>query len=561
MTTQTLSFQMHDNLLDHVVRKQAGTFVKALTEGTMNAIEAKATCLSISFDENGAKADQPGAIAILSDDGQGFNTQQEIVEHFGTFGAPHNASEQKVWAQFRIGRGQMLAMGRNIWRTNTFEMDVDISKGYTYKFKSKLPQSKGCKITIQLYHNPIGNQCASLRALAEAYQTSVRFVKVKTTFNGVNINADPDTLKWSMQDDYAYYMFDDSSEVLVYNLGIFVKAIPAWEAGVGGIVVSKKLLNVNFARNDVIMNDCSVFAHINSVLRKNRKNNVRKHRKWVSDDERISTLMDLRDNLTLYRDIKNIGLFITTSRHKISLDKIRAWNGKWTFAPVNDIVADKLWQGQQALCLDKSILAQLHYNGKPKNFFSWLTGEINIPNSAKIRFGEKFKTYCDFENILASFDERYQIVPENQYTQREKRVIRVLMDIRRCYNRVWCDRTIGIGLSSRANAWTDGSTCIYIERKFLNNYYPSSIKDARVILAMLTHEMCHDYNSAGTHVHGEDFYRAFHDMMMNTDYDKVCPMNMVAELVNRLTESRADEIILSNVKARRKREKELGINV
>src|SRR6059058_5478397 len=91
-------FRMHEKLLVDVIMRQAGSIEKAILEGVMNSIEAGATRVDVKV--------EPRAIEI-TDDGRGFRSRQEIETFFETFGQPHDASEGKRWAQFRMGRGQL----------------------------------------------------------------------------------------------------------------------------------------------------------------------------------------------------------------------------------------------------------------------------------------------------------------------------------------------------------------------------------------------------------------------------------------------------------------------
>ena len=110
------SLKMHNKLLMDVIKKQSGTIDKSILEGTMNAVEAGATKVDISFIEEDGKA-----LLSIEDDGEGISSIQEVEEHFQTFGTPHKESEHKTWAQFRMGRGQLFSFGINTWRTSTFE--------------------------------------------------------------------------------------------------------------------------------------------------------------------------------------------------------------------------------------------------------------------------------------------------------------------------------------------------------------------------------------------------------------------------------------------------------
>ena len=129
--TESRTFKMHDKLLLDVIKKQAGSIQKAVLEGVMNSIEAGASQVDVTV--------EPTQIRII-DDGRGFQSRQEIELFFETFGQPHTESENKRWAQFRMGRGQLFAFGRNEWRTGPYVMRVDINQRLGYLARNTHPR-------------------------------------------------------------------------------------------------------------------------------------------------------------------------------------------------------------------------------------------------------------------------------------------------------------------------------------------------------------------------------------------------------------------------------------
>jgi hypothetical protein len=159
MMQQTRTLKMHPKLLLDVIERQAGTLDKAILEGGMNGIEAinalemnggvcKDKKIYITYDI-GEKS-----IITIQDFGKGLTTKEEIENFFETFGTPHDENEHKIYAQFRMGRGQMFSFGKNVWRTGTFELTVDIlNDGLDWKLKENLPFVDGCHITLELYNS------------------------------------------------------------------------------------------------------------------------------------------------------------------------------------------------------------------------------------------------------------------------------------------------------------------------------------------------------------------------------------------------------------------------
>ena len=80
------------------------------------------------------------------------------------------------------------------------------------------------------------------------------------------INVDPANEKWDHVTDEAYIELSDKGELSLYNLGVYVCPMPNHRFGTGGVVVSRKQLKMNFARNDV-QSDCPVWRKLTPFLK------------------------------------------------------------------------------------------------------------------------------------------------------------------------------------------------------------------------------------------------------------------------------------------------------
>lgn len=505
-----VQFRVHPKFIYDAIRRQAGTLCKAVLEGTMNAVESGSKAVHITFEQSGDKAR-----LCINDTGGGIITEQEIVRHFATFGQPHAADEQKIWAQFRMGRGQLFSFGVNTWLTGTHKLIVDIEQwnvedvgddwNLDFDWIEGQKLVKGCQIVIDLYKNPIRFGYPSEAAFQDAIRRQVEFIAVPVYFNGTQLNHDPRELDWDLEDDDAYYLWAQGSNLTVYNLGAFCKEIPASTAGVTGVIVSKQQLRVNFARND-IQYDCPVWRRIHKVVQKNKIARTRSaSRGNLQRHERISTLQDVRDGIQTYGDWKNISLLETTSGRAITLDFMRKNCAPWTFATRDDAIADKLMQLERAICLNDEVVSELGYSGDPRYFFTWLLGD-------RFKTTEKwFRPFKGQDGLSDEFNSETHIVASLKWNPAERRIIKVLMKIGDWFN-LWQDRDLCMGVSDVYAAWTDGSTFIAMDRKWLKRVSTGSEAATTKLFAVLTHEMAHDEDSARTHLHGEEFYRRYHDL-------------------------------------------------
>ncbi|MHA2279682.1 MAG: hypothetical protein ACXAC5_02145 [Promethearchaeota archaeon] len=576
------NLKAHNKLLLDVIKRQAGTLEKAILEADMNRVEAGSPWFRITLEHNGIEAGKPGAKLILEDGGRGFRSEKEIHEWFETFGQPHAETEKKTWAQFRMGRGQMFAYGRNVWRTGQFEMTVDIDNmGLEYNLETGLPNFKGCRIEIELYENPIGMfHYPSIEKLKLQIKRQIEFMPGKTTFNGERLNTPAEECEWTYQDADAYYLFGTGySDLTFYNLGAFVEVYSATRAGVTGVIVSKKQLQVNFARNQV-QDSCPVFRNILEVVKQNRIKKTRKSR-TLDEYTRDAMLVDIRDGDVDFKDVRAVALVELTNGKRMSLDQLRKTRIPWTFAPKGDRVADRLLWHDEAVCINEDIKTQLGFTDLDRNFFHWLLRhymERDYRRYSKgmdkqweqmARMWRPFET-DDGETGLANGISRVnKVLPEKLWTDRERRIIKALTRVGSYMNgdaKEWDNRTLTVGTSETALAWTDGSTFIAFSRSYLQRLQlggRGAWGCSHLVITGL-HEVAHTDATEDSHDHGFAYYKRFHDIVGGPNYASGSPTCIVHYLVGMLNdvkrEQHQEKVERKERKAKDRRDTALGLN-
>lgn len=553
------ALKMDKNLLLSVIKEQAGTFDKAVLELMMNSAEAGASAVYSNLTITDGKA-----LFEISDDGKGIASRDEIDRFFATFGTPHIKGENKIWGKFRMGRGQAFSFGKNVWRTSTFKMTVDINNwGLEYDLEENLPFVKGCKVSIEMYENPIANyHYASVEKLSECIQKQIEFIPTPIYFNGNKLSTDPKTLEWTHEDENAYYLFGEGTSLAIYNLGAFVRTRDSWEYGVIGIIVSKKQLDVNFARND-IMSRCPVWREIQDVVRDNKQKKVRKEQNRLSYAEKQSLLIDVRDRRQEWADVKNITIIKTAQGRNLSPYQILNMKSKWTIANRGDMRADRLSERGQAICIDRTMLTDLRYRGNERNFFTWLFGEVYTRDLRYGRLDDANALLKRIENLYIPLDiiadqmsDNYEIISQDKWTMLEKRILKVLQNF--C---CWQGRTLLIGASDCAVAWTDGHSYIALERTWLSGFYDfCSNRSIQKLFSVLVHELAHEGNTDGTHIHSPEYYENFYRFTMETDLSPLVNMPEFKRKIDRMkiTEMQEKEVEKQR-RAMRKRNKALGL--
>lgn len=260
-------FRMAPALLWSVIDSQAGSAEKALLEAIMNAVDAGATRCDITLNETGY---------TVRDDGGGFKAREEIEQFFETFGTPHVDGDGAVYGTYRMGRGQLFAFSKTRWETGNFIMEVDIKvNGLEYDLHTDAPHQPGCTIIGTWYEAIPSDEVIKidfeLRKLAHWIQIPVRI-------NQKLINKDATKEEWSYETDDAYIRLKPTGGLAVYNLGALVKVFAEREFGTGGVIVTKKQLKVNFARNDILTSKCDVWKRIRAKLDRDIGNLSKKSR-------------------------------------------------------------------------------------------------------------------------------------------------------------------------------------------------------------------------------------------------------------------------------------------
>jgi len=586
MSKTTLTFEAHEALIISNIERQAGSVGKAILEGTMNGIEAcnKADVspqVWIHFDSNGAAVGESGAVLRIKDLGCGIQTKQEILDWWKTFGTPHAESEKKIWANFRMGRGQLFTYGRNIWRTGTFRLEYDhntppVERNYEsdqriqFGLEENLDAFEGCEIEIHFYKNPVGpgGSYASVEALKADVKQQIEFMEGAIYFNDEQINTPASCCKWDDETDDAYFLWGIGTELTVYNIGAYVCGYSISRMGVSGIVVSKKQMRLNYPRNAVMQDACPIWRDIRDIVDSKKVTKIRATSRRLEYDEKVANLIDLRDGKCTLKDINGVGLLETSSGKAMSLPACKSIRSHWTFAPKGDMVADQLMQAGNAVCLSDKVLREMNYTGDPAGFFEYLLQEEI--RKAQPRWSDDtdknrvlkawkhlrklyrpFDSGCD-DDLCNQYNRQHTIIPTEKLSKFERRVIRVLS----AYD-CWQGRTIVIGLSDCYNGWTDGDSYIAINRKYLKRNSPNYYHGASAIVTLMFHELAHDEDNTETDVHGLEFYKAYHDLTRHGN------TWMIADIYEKLKAAKVEdydeEQKAKAAKAKEKRDKKLRV--
>jgi hypothetical protein len=490
-TVENRRFGMNPNLLMDVIRRQAGTLQKGILEAVMNAVDAKATEINIQLN---------CTTLVVQDNGTGMTDRSVIERYFETFGQPPDEGEQKWYGQFRLGRGQIMAFGVNLWETGPFAMSVDIAgKGLDYVLEERAETLAGCRITVELYEPLLPAEKARVeRELAVA----VKYVPAKVLFNGERLSVDTDDIRWDHDTDQAFIKLKDSGNLYIYNLGVLVCSHPGHVFGCGGEVVSKQQLKVNFARNEV-MSSCPVWKKIRPLV----------------------------DQLAASRAARQGKLTDATRQNLIDRLKAGELAGQredWETAKIFQDVSGRYWSLRQIQrqigCAGKLAAAQrgdtaaLHAMAHKLGF---VLCDATLEEFGVKTVGQLVKTLdanywhplgfaeVKLAELTKALSAHFELIEEDKQLSEERVVLEVL---RHSLHTLGFERRyrmqLVLGDADRADSWTDGSTHIALNRKLIKQFGT----DLAVWIQygqILIYNLCCDRDNREVDDHSPEFWQLY----------------------------------------------------
>lgn len=510
-------FKLDDNIIYSIIQKQAGTLQKAFLELVMNSIDAGASKVDIRFD---------GYSFEMVDDGKGFENEEMIHSFFGTFGTPHTEGDC-TYGKFRMGRGQIMAFSKNNWYSNVFSMEVDVkNNGTKYNLKTDNDFFNGCKISGTLYDEL---EPYEIKTFEDELKSFVKFSQIPIHLNGNTISENINDISWDLDTEDAYIKVSETQKLRVYNLGVKVCEYSSYNIGFGGTIVSKKQLEVNFARNDILTKSCPVWKgikkDIDEILLKKSKKSIKRNTD-LSEEERVVLSKklitgeldyEMGRKLKLFEDVNGKFLTIIKLLKEKSVTKAKRYSGlgdkvqmrKLAFV-LNEKVLDNFGCGTLKELFEKLSIVIKDNSGYHSNFHSdreSLYQERVLHENIDV-FAEAIKTSKD-------------ILEEKDLTLRQQLTLKVLRryekDIRYLVNSFSSPksskRKIVAGRSQVADGWTDGATYIAVEYEKLKLGQKGTQGFTNLALLLL-HEYIHIESDLKTHSHNAVFYEIYHNASM-----------------------------------------------
>jgi hypothetical protein len=525
-TVDTRKFQVSPHIIYSLIKAQAGTLAKGVLECVMNSVDAGAANIDIRLDNH---------TLVVTDDGKGFRTRDEIEACFEVFGFEHIEGE-RAYGQFGIGRAQLWNFCSTIWHTNSFRMDVDIkNRGLDYDLVENATPVKGLRIEGKFYERlTTSDVLACERELKEL----AAYVHIPVTFNGERISKEPVNQKWTHETDDAWVALSNVGRTLtVYNLGVKVREYPAYQFGCGGLVVTKPgvRLSLNMARNDILVAECKVWKRIRPFLQ-GKTDEVIKKASRLTEEQLANLATRFLAGELPYADISARKLVrdVLGGQHTLHEFFDRAWRSHdqtVTYAPKNEAGPAADESHKQGYCFVVSHKTLTRFGVRSLDeFMRKLEQQMAADGVSPVAqrkapgqaVAQRLTVVEDWKQACSRIAEGFTDIAHKDWTKQEQAGMAALRGVSGMVLRMLqragiaernaAERELRLGVSEVADAWTDGEHVITIERSTLARLDTGS-RGAVNAVALLVHEYLHEGNSTGTHVHDNEFHERFHRAM------------------------------------------------
>jgi hypothetical protein len=538
--THTKHFTVDPHIIIELIFQQAGSTVKALSELVMNEIDAKAKDIHIHVDANMRNITVRG-------DGMGFTSLDDIEKLFGCFGFNHHTAEEKErnrdFGRFGLGRGQIFAFGKTLWKTNEFSMEVDLQAFQDNKSGGELPyrvtqhktnQYRGCSVEIELY-KPLS--VFDRNKLETELKSMMPYVQPNIYVNDHLVNTPMDDVKWTAQTETLAFKTSGASSqrgLLIYNKGVFVREYSHSEFGISGVITSTtKAFDVNMARNDIQQATCELWASIKPLIKPYREKQQSK--KTLTDQDRLFIFMQILAGEAEYDTFKSKKLFRAASGAYMTFNQLFQHSKTLTMPDsMPSRKGEALHHQGLATVLSCTFVGDIGY-ASLTNFIHALSQALEetsvVDGYGRWQYHElarnlKTLNIIPFEQASNSLDEHYEVIADSDLTPLDKIKLKALESLNGVASRLTQQplRKLKIGRSETADAWTDGLGYVVLCKEWVDKSFENGMTSIGKLLPLLIHEYCHDMASKGDHNHDADFdfrFREAVERMMFT-----CELNM-----------------------------------
>ncbi len=486
MNNQIVEFDIDKkNLLRDVISKQTGSLNKAIKELFQNSFDAEATEIKVKIDTEGL---------TFTDNGRGMDAD-EIYKYFRVFGATQKRGDDKKTGNFGMGRGQIFNFGFTVWETQNNKMVIDIKASLDYNFEETEKYVKGTDIEINFYKTIYSWKVSD--TIYQIKRDILPTLKVKVYLNGELYIPTINEYKDFSNDKYLVFTSKEHRSK-IYNGGLAVKYIK--DSNYKYSVMPYEKLELNFARNELIENAEST-TELNYFIDKIEEL-MASQKASFNLDEALNILRLLASKRIDIKSVYNKKIIPMSNDKLVSFyDLIEVENMGILFGGKNVWSDDCIRQDYRVI--SNKVHGQITMI---KNWFKLDKLEFLDKDVKDLSKRGYFKDQ-DLSELKKNVHYYYMAVELNEY---------IFQSVFK-YDDERDKRNINLGLSDLHDAWTNGSTDIWINRTFIEDL---SNKEEAILL--LWKILCHEYahTSKNTTKDGHDwvFYESFEEITRKSIY-------------------------------------------
>jgi len=486
---ERVKFVADDNLLRQVITDQAGEWKKGILELVQNAYDSlvmKGKVTPQTYISIDSTIDGEISKLVVEDNGCGWGKDKdEVVRNMQIFGNSIKKELDNTIGEKGMGRGQAFAMiydmsreefiGDIVIETNGWKIfdiklsDLSFSIEKAKKVGDNPVKYAGTRWTITSSYRMFDSD-----EIHEYIEDNI-MIPVTIKLNGRAISKK--TKGKRFETDYATYIITQGKGGFqVYDRGLKVKFEKL--GGVGGIIITKIPLKLNFARNDVLSSD----PHYIEII----------YDSYEFVKEYLITTSGA------FNDAKRVAMkSLIVKDEKYLYDFyhetiIKTAQGK--FITPSELNGEKIYLAEEGNRLADDICQM---------------GRIVIADG----YGHIARiSGAEVENLDDSTDSIVERAKRNRYSSYGDFDIPITDRMRECME--WlreldCGRELSFGKHNSWIAWTNGSTNIWFNIKHFKRWCKAKTKAGFYLKALTTfsHEMAHTDDNRETDHHGYGFER------------------------------------------------------
>lgn len=473
-----------------VITDQAGTLVDGWREATQNGIDSPGS--------TGVSVEYTPKRTVIRDDGNGIDlTDEKGEELLSNLGASNKErDDSSTIGHFGIGKGQIFAKARVTIMSGGVALHFDIKNWGTEFDRTELEQPvDGVVVVMNHYESEVPDESDRKWDEYESdFEKRFKYTTLATdkqiTFNGtcVSDNNPRDEVKnrthWEYketEDAYIALQQNKWGNISVYSNGVFVKDLS--RDGFSGVVVTKKNIEVNFARND-IQAGCSVWETVREQVDSVKKDVLEDIPDGKLNRKTRKTLVQMMAEDEETRDrFSDKSVFKEKGGNLASLDKIQRQD-EIGFAGRTSTVGEKVSdRGDQVLDEGDNTVEIL----QEKDFE--LPNEFDVEERAMER----------------GVTDGYNTIHDVELQASQKRRLSVARTIA---EKIGTDRLVVWGDDSSNKAWTDGESIIAITGElFDSESHEAGIVNA--FHAICKQSVCNTDTTSDSPSSTTDFHRKY----------------------------------------------------